>query len=153
MLSHAGYDTSPVQDTIEQDETVCANILQAKELLFSPYQTLHHSVVDEALGIKRTATGSRTQTTILPDINRPDAVVNNISLTVTMNGVPCVADAEVAEFTRDVLALREAGKRKQQIIEKFFDESITATQTRFYPFVAMLFPRYGIGLPSIQTRR
>lgn len=144
MLSRAGYDTSPVQDIIEQDKTVCANILLDKELLFSPYQTLHHSVVDEALGIKRTATGSRTRATILPDINRPDAVVNNISLTVTVNGVPCAVDAEVAEFTRDVLTLREEGKRKQQIIEKFFDESITATQTHFYPFVAMLFRVMGL---------
>lgn len=144
MLSRAGYDTFPVQDTIEQDETVCANILQGKELLFSPYQTLHHSVVDEALGIKHTATESRTQATILPDIYRPDAVVNNISLTVTVNGVPCAVDAEVSEFTRDVLALRDAGKRKQQIIERFFDESITATQTHFYPFVAMLFRVMGL---------
>lgn len=144
MLSRAGYDTFPVQDTIEQDEAVCANILQGKELLFSPYQTLHHSVVDEALGIKHTATESRTQATILPDIYRPDAVVNNISLTVTVNGVPCAVDAEVSEFTRDVLALRDAGKRKQQIIERFFDESITATQTHFYPFVAMLFRVMGL---------
>ena len=144
MLSRAGYDTSPIQYTIEQDEAICANVLQNKELLFSPYQTLHHSVVDEALGINRTTTESRTQAIILPDINRPDAVVNDISLTRTVNGVPCVADAEVIEFTSGVLALRASGKSNQQIIEKFFDESTTATQTRFYPFVAMLFRVIGL---------
>ena len=144
MLMRAGYDTSPVQETIEQDKTICSDILRGKELLFSPYQTLHHSVVDQALGLRRTATGTRTQTTILPDINRADAIINNISLTVATSGLHHEGDPEVAEFTQNVLELKAAGKRKQQIIEKLFSESITATQTRFYPFVAMLFRVMGL---------
>lgn len=144
MLLHAGYDTSPVRETMERDKVICAEILQGKELLFSPYQTLHHSVVDEALGLKRAATGTRTQATILPDVNRADAIINNISLTVAANGSHHEGDTEVVEFTRDVLELKAAGKRKQQIIEKLFSESITATQTRFYPFVAMLFRVMGL---------
>lgn len=81
---------------------------------------------------------------ILPDINRADAIINNISLTVAASGSHHEGDLEVTEFTQDVLELKAAGKRKQQIIEKLFDESITATQTRFYPFVAMLFRVMGL---------
>lgn len=151
MLSRADYDISPVQDIIEQDTTMCADILQDKELLFSPYQTLRHSVVDEALGIECTTTDLRTHSTTLPDIDRPNAVVNNISLTIAANAVIHVVDAEVEEFTRDVLALKIAGKRKSQIIEKIFDEKITALKETFYPFVAMLFRVMGLNCQASRS--
>lgn len=144
MLSRAGYDTSPVQDTIEQDKAACANILQEKELLFSPYQTLQHSVVDEALGIECTAAGSRAHITALPNISRQDAVRNNISLMISASKAFHAADTETAEFACKVSALKLAGKQKQQIVEKFFDESITERKDVFYPFVAMLFRVMGL---------
>lgn len=75
MLLRAGYDTSPVQETMRQDQVVCADVLNGKELLFSPYQTLHRSVVDEALGIHREIAGTQTHTDVLPDIKRTDANV------------------------------------------------------------------------------
>lgn len=144
MLLRAGYDTAPVQETINQDKLICADILQGKDLLFSPYQTLHHSVVDDALGIDRTTAGGGKHSTILPDINRTDAVVNHISLTVATDGFRPGADTEVADFTRKVSGLKTSGMVKQQIVDKLFDESITATQTTFYPFIAMLFRVMGL---------
>ncbi|MCD7906819.1 MAG: hypothetical protein LUH04_03835 [Clostridium sp.] len=144
MLLRAGYDTAPVQETINQDKLICADILQGKDLLFSPYQTLHHSVVDDALGIDRTTAGGGKHSTILPDINRTDAVVNHISLTVATDGFRPGTDTEVADFTRKVSGLKTSGMPKQQIVDKLFDESITATQTTFYPFIAMLFRVMGL---------
>ncbi len=144
MLLRAGYDTAPVQETINQDKLICADILQGKDLLFSPYQTLHHSVVDDALGIDRTTAGGGKRSTILPDINRTDAVVNHISLTVATDGFRPGTDMEVADFTRKVSGLKTSGVPKQQIVDKLFDESITATQTAFYPFIAMLFRVMGL---------
>lgn len=139
MLSRAGYDTSPVQNTIKQDKVTCANILQGKELLFSPYQTIHGSIVDQALGLKRTLTGAERRITILPNINRTNAIINNISLTVSTNETHNSQDVEVVQFTEKVLTFKSMGKSKEQIIKKIFDESKTATQTNFYPFIAMLF--------------
>lgn len=144
MLLRAGYDTAPVQETINQDKLICADILQGKDLLFSPYQTLHHSVVDDALGIDRTTAGGGKHSTILPDINRTDAVVNHISLTVATDGFRPGTDTEVTDFTRKVSGLKTSGMPKQQIVDKLFDESITATQTTFYPFIAMLFRVMGL---------
>ncbi|MBS6952416.1 MAG: hypothetical protein KH230_04200 [Enterocloster asparagiformis] len=144
MLLRAGYDTAPVQETINQDKLICADILQGKDLLFSPYQTLHHSVVDDALGIDRTTAGGGKHSTILPDINRTDAVVNHISLTVATDEFRPGTDTEVADFTRKVSGLKTSGMVKQQIVDKLFDESITATQTTFYPFIAMLFRVMGL---------
>lgn len=144
MLRRAGYDTSPVQEIVRQDQVVCADILNGKELLFSPYQTLHRSVVDEALGICREFSGTKTHTAVLPDIKRTDAIVNNISLTISANGVYSTSDAEVNCFAQQVLDAKRAGKRKHDVIDKIFDDSITATQTKFYPFVAMLFRVMGL---------
>ena len=144
MLLRAGYDTSPVQETMKQDQTTCADILDGKELLFSPYQTLHHSVVDEALGISREVAGAQIRTAVLPDIKRTDAIINNISLTLSTNGAYSASDVEMNGFVQQVLDAKHTGKQKQDIIDTVFDESITATQTRFYPFVAMLFRVMGL---------
>ncbi len=144
MLLRAGYDTSPVQEKMSQDEEVCAEILDGKELLFSPYQTLHHSVVDNALGIHRETTDIETCTAVLPDIKRTDAIINSISLTRSANGAYSASDVEVNSFIQKILDAKRAGKRKQSIIDTIFDESITATQTKFYPFVAMLFRVMGL---------
>lgn len=144
MLLRAGYDTSPVQETMRQDQVVCADVLNGKELLFSPYQTLHRSVVDEALGIHREIAGTQTHTDVLPDIKRTDANVNNICLTISTNGAHSTSDVEVNSFVQQVLDAKSVGERKKNIIDKIFDDSITDTQTKFYPFVAMLFRVMGL---------
>ena len=144
MLLRAGYDTSPVQETMRQDQVVCADVLNGKELLFSPYQTLHRSVVDEALGIHREIAGTQTHTDVLPDIKRTDSNVNNICLTISTNGAHSTSDVEVNSFVQQVLDAKSVGERKKDIIDKIFDDSITDTQTKFYPFVAMLFRVMGL---------
>ena len=144
MLLRAGYDTSPVQETMRQVQVVCADVLNGKELLFSPYQTLHRSVVDEALGIHREIAGTQTHTDVLPDIKRTDANVNNICLTISTNGAHSTSDVEVNSFVQQVLDAKSVGERKKDIIDKIFDDSITDTQTKFYPFVAMLFRVMGL---------
>lgn len=144
MLLRAGYDTSPVQETMRQDQVVCADVLNGKELLFSPYQTLHRSVVDEALGIHREIAGTQTHTDVLPDIKRTDANVNNICLIISTNGAHSTSDVEVNSFVQQVLDAKSVGERKKDIIDKIFDNSITDTQTKFYPFVAMLFRVMGL---------
>lgn len=144
MLLRAGYGTSPVQETMRQDQVVCADILNGKELLFSPYQTLHRSVVDEALGIHREIAGTQTHTDVLPDIKRTDANVNNICLTISTNGAHSTSDVEVNSFVQQVLDAKSVGERKKDIIDKIFDDSITDTQTKFYPLVAMLFRVMGL---------
>ena len=144
MLLRAGYDTSPVQETMRQDQVVCADILNGKELLFSPYQTLHRFVVDEALGIHRENAGTQTHTDVLPDIKRTAANVNNICLTISTNGAHSTSDVEVNSFVQQVLDAKSVGERKKDIIDKIFDDSITDTQTKFYPLVAMLFRVMGL---------
>lgn len=142
MLFRAGYDTSPVSKSIEADTILCKDILQGQQLLFSPYQTLHHSVVDEALGIKKTAVGSQSHSRVLPDIKRTDSVIHNIHLNVSTQNTK-LFDKEVEEFREEVLRLRQKYS-SNEIVEIIHINHITSTQTVFYPFTAMLFRVMGL---------
>lgn len=144
MLERAGYDTSPVRDTIISDTELCQEILQGKQLLFSPYQTLHHSEVDEALGVERQVGTAHAHDAVIPDIERTETVVGNITLNLQTEHQHAAGDEEVEEFRESVLELKREGFSKQAVVTRFFDESITETQTVFYPFVAMLFRVMGL---------
>ena len=49
MLGRAKFDLSTVENEIERDTAECQPILKGKEILFSPYQTLEFSVVNQAM--------------------------------------------------------------------------------------------------------
>ena len=138
MLCRAGYDVFPVREIIDQDKKICKDILRGQELLFSPYQTLKHFVVDEALGLSRKIARNKIQTSVLPNIQKIDPVINNISLIVTAKSYTG-NDEKINKFIEVVLASKAAGEDKQSIIDRLFEEYATATQIKFYPFVAMLF--------------
>lgn len=70
--------------------------------------------------------------------------VNNPGLTISTNGAHSTSDVEVNSFVQQVLDAKSVGERKKDIIDKIFDDSITDTQTKFYPFVAMLFRVMGL---------
>ena len=144
MLFRAGYNTDPVKETIQNDTNECKDILAGKPLLFSPYQTLHHDEVDDALNLKRNHGSYHRNRTILPNVSRPDLVINDLNLSVTVETVSRNEDAEVERFTSYVNKLKLAGKKKREIIDRVFEECITDTQTRFYPFVATLFRVMGL---------
>lgn len=139
MLSRAGYNTNPVKTIIEKDTLECESILKGRELLFSPYQTLRCDEVDEALGIKRSKSTSSKTKTVLPNIARPDHIIGNLDLSVAKTASTGKGDTEVDDFISYVNSLIKAGKSKDEIINIVFNDSIKDTQTRFYPFIAMLF--------------
>lgn len=72
MLLRAGYNVSPVKETMDKDADTCKDILEGKQLLFSPYQTLHCSEVDEALGRIRTVTEGHSNVTVMTGATRTD---------------------------------------------------------------------------------
>jgi len=138
ILERAGYDTSPVNDTIHRDTTLCSRILKGKKLLFSPYQTIKAEEVDAALGISRIVTGARVEEVSIPNMERTTSLVKTIAVS---SGYATIDDQddEVKEFEKQILCLNQTGQTTDAIIQEVFDGMITATQTKFYPFVAMLF--------------
>lgn len=145
MLFRAGYNIDPVRKTMQKDVKNCKDILEGKSLLFSPYQTLHHDEVDDAMGIKRTNGGvQHQQYSILPDMSRLDSKIENLSLNRMVANRNVCRDKEVEKFVELIINLKQLGLSNKKIIDKLFDDAITDTQTRFYPFVAMLFRVMGL---------
>lgn len=139
MLLRAGYNVSPVKETMDKDADTCKDILEGKQLLFSPYQTLHCSEVDEVLGRIRTVTEGHSNVTVMTGATRTDALIHNIKLELDVDSAFSGADKEVNDFKMLVLQLKADGYSKNQIIDRIFDDCITDTQTKFYPLIATLF--------------
>lgn len=144
MLKRAGYDIAPVEELILSDLKICEHILEGKELLFSPYQTLHHTIVDNALGIKKTERTQSNKSIQLPEMNKTNSVISNILLKSNKKNELNQHDPELMDFRNYVLNLQQKGFTSKEIVEKCFEERINDTQTKFYPFIAMLFRAMGL---------
>lgn len=138
MLERAGYNTEPVHEIIQQDTETCAGILQGKKLLFSPYQTIRVGEVDAALGLTRRQITTRTADSYVQVAQRTASLNRRIEL---REGAHSTAehDPQVEHFYEVVRKQYKQGFRKDQIVRSAFESMVTATQTRFYPFIATLF--------------
>ena len=138
MLKRSGYDVSPVAEQIKEDTNLCSEILQGKEILFSPYQTLRCTEVEAALGIVRKA-GTKVKTSaVVPEIERTDSLINQLPLSVPAQSVNS-EDAEIKEFKDEISEIKRVVHTNDKVVQRIFESRITATQTSFYPFIAMLF--------------
>lgn len=138
MLKRSGYDISPVKEIISVDSEICKDILNGKELLFSPYQTLKCTEVDKALGITRNKATVKTATSTTVALERARATITTLHLSVEIERKDD-KDSGVIAFKTMVEELKVRGKNNAEIINQIFANCITDTQTIFYPFVAMLF--------------
>lgn len=68
MLSRSGFDITPVKKQLNEDSNIVVKITKGKELLFSPYQTLSLTIVDNALGIKDSSAYISTKTNNIKSI-------------------------------------------------------------------------------------
>lgn len=148
MLRRSGYDMSEVDEVITADTEKCSFILNGKELLFSPYQTIKRTLIEEALGIKM-GTGSKSQnhiSTFESSVNEREALTSiqtwalNVAEEATMD---LLIDAEDIEFVSKINQMKADGHSSKEIADILFDEYIVATQTTFYPLIATLFKIMG----------
>lgn len=148
MLERSGYDMSSAKKVMQADRTVCADILNGKELLFSPCQTLKRHVVETALGIQL-GIGTNSQ----HSIDTFDSTVDKReALTVTQIwdlNIPKGAATELLtkpediDFLNRVNNLKHHGYNGREIVSLLFTYYEDATQTTFYPLIATLFKIMG----------
>ena len=146
MLERSGYDMTEVAEVMENDRAVCKNILGGRELLFSPCQTIRRELIEEALGVKL-GTGTASQThTFESTVAEREALAKietwalNVAETASLE---LLTESEDVAFVNKVNELKDNGYNSKQIVNKLFDEYITATQTSFYPLIATLFKIMG----------
>lgn len=148
MLDRAGYDVSEVQEIMQADRRICANILDGKELLFSPCATLRRNRVESALGI-RFGVGSTEHHSIdtfqstaderaalaevqIWDLNIPEGAATEL-----------LTEPEDIDFLNRVNDLKCGGCSSGEIVSTLFEYYADATQTTFYPLIATLFKVIG----------
>lgn len=147
MLERSGYNMESVREVITEDTELCADILQGRELLFSPCQTIKRKMVEEALGIEIGADSDEETTmhTFTGLISERQATVINtwaldIAEDVDMGMLNLTEDIAFVNQVNDLVA---AGRDSHQIVDYLFDYYISATQTVFYPLIATLFKIIG----------
>lgn len=148
MLLRAGYDMSDVQDLIAADTEQCKDILDGKNLLFSPSQTIRRTQVEEALGFEM-GTGLESQhhiDTFKSAVGERESLYNTEvwKLNIPENAATgLLTSPEDRDFLQRVNQMVEAGKNSRTIVNTLFDYYIDATKTTFYPLIATLFKIMG----------
>lgn len=148
MLERSGYDMTEVETIIQADKEKCSTILEGKELLFSPYQTIKRDLIEEALGIEmgKGETSQNNITTFESTVNERESL--SIAQTWTLNvseeaAMELLTEAEDIEFINEVNQLKLAGNSSKEIVDMIFKNNATATQTTFYPLISTLFKIMG----------
>lgn len=140
MLKRAGYDTEPVEDIIKSDSEICKNILKGKELLFSPYQTIRASEVEDALQIKRKIINKiKNKEVIKKEVKEESQLYEIILTTGTNKKINNETDKEVESYKKYVHSLNSKLKSKEKLLNEIVKSHRYDTQNEFYPFIATLF--------------
>lgn len=142
MLSRAGYDISPVNEAISQDIETCSNILQGKELLFSPSATLNRSLVENSLGIHLGEDNETNEAIPFDPVSteRTPTTVNTWFLNIPEEAREEYLTTNYDEaFIEEVTSLIEQRQSKTAILNYLMDKYISSNQTVFYPLVETLF--------------
>lgn len=150
MLKRAEYDITPVKERIEKDEEICKDILQGKELLFSPYQTIRHDLINKAIGLKSSKGEKKDRTKVLSESNQsyviPSAknIVETWDLDVAINpNLSLLTSDKDIEFLNNVELLLTKGKNVNEIVDYLFSNYKILKQDNFYPLIATLFKIMG----------
>lgn len=145
MLIRAGYDLHEVQTQMQNDRELCANILQGKELLFSPYQTIRRNQIEEALGIDRAVgdeTGHESIHAFESTVDERESLAEITRLSIANRSIVDYALLTRGcdlRFLREVDELKQAGLNSKAIVNRLFEKHKNDTQTVFYPLISTLF--------------
>ena len=145
MLIRAGYDLRDMEPQMQDDRELCADILQGKEILFSPYQTIRRDQIEEALGIAMESNANSRHESVHTfeteiDLRKSFTNINRLSL-VNISIVDytlLTRDCDL-RFLSEVDQLKQAGLDSRGIVDQLFKNHINDTQTEFYPLISTLF--------------
>ena len=151
MLGRARFDLSSVKEIMESDTEECRDILDGKELLFSPYQTLEYSTVNAALNIEimpQKATGDRPRrgnavAAYQKELSRTLASTQ-VTLDKKVRSISRYVTHDVQIYAEHVKALYESKKSVSRVVDIIVDEHINDKKTEFYPLVETLFRIIGV---------
>lgn len=152
MLKRAQFDTSALigdMDLWHQDLGIGADV----PLVFSPYQTIHYTEADAALGIVRCEIQEEVSSESLQiALDERDANIQRgtiVRLNQSTHGK--MKSADDSDLSRRIRALLEAGTSQDAIADQIFSELRFATKETYYPLVAELFSVCGVSCHALRA--
>lgn len=148
MLSRSGYDMSSVEGRTADDLRTCKDILEGRDILFSPYQTVRRNIIEEALCITLPQSSNSSQSVEMFE-STVDEREAHLSTEVWHLNIPDGAATELLREKEDVDFINKVNELKSceyssaEIVSQLFDYYKNATQNTFYPLIATLFKVMG----------
>ena len=147
MLGRAKFDLSDIDKRIKEDEKICRPLLDGKEILFSPYQTLEYSIVNEALDIQIEFDETRKSSKHIVKLASSVAKLSKEEkLSISTNAAideKLITD-DVRRFIKEVKDLKSKGMKETAIVESLVQNHIGDKKTEYYPLIETLFRIMGV---------
>ena len=149
MLARANFNLDSVMDEVRKDESEVKDILGGKEILFSPYQTLEYSVVNQAMNIvieyhSTNDAQSKQKHLVGKFIKEMVDREKNVSIDRNVNLQSELITDDVLRFSEHVHKLYDQYKDLTRITKVIVDEHVKDKKTEFYPLVETLFRIIGV---------
>lgn len=146
MLSRAGFNISKHKAQLSKDKEKCKVILESKELLFSPYQTIKRGIIEKAIGVKFGAIGINTRINDdkfdveVDNKNQYKKIIVDKKFTKSNKSLYSKNDKKFLKKVNNYIKKKYCTKK---IVDTLFNGYVRTTQIEFYPLIATLFKIMG----------
>ena len=138
MLSRSGFDISSVNNQLRDDIKLTSNILNGKELLFSPIQTIYYKKVCSALGISLLNVNTPRNIDVTPRIQTVIADTKR-SLSLFSTEVTIINSDDTKVLIEKIKTLNSERFNENKILKQLISEHKNDTKDTYYPFISTLF--------------
>lgn len=146
LLEKCQFDITNLPSEIINDFNYIHNHFSNKNIIFSPYQTLNSSVVDNALSlyitINNTTSSSKNTAPSTPTLKIPIPLSNTKTLLTLKNSTSNITVINSAQ--KELEALYQIHKSSKKIIKTFCKNHENDNQDIFYPLISDLFNLIGL---------
>lgn len=144
MLNRAQYDVSPLEEDLNHSAELLG-ISTESTFVFSPYQTVHYTEADKALGIQRTDVRNTGSHSIMPVADNPSAILQGTVVHLTQHKTKeSSTDSYSSDIGVQIHELLQSGLSQEDAAQHLFSDMRYATQETYYPFIASLFSLFGL---------
>lgn len=150
MLGRAKFDLSTVESEVKEAEENCKEILDGKNLLFSPYQTIEYSIANQALNItveRNNDTGDSADR-VMPYIQAIEKKGVNTNQNVVVGKHTSIdrkyATKDTEEYIAHIKELYKTIKNIDKLVQTVVEEHKKDKKTEFYPLIETVFRIIGV---------
>jgi len=148
MLARAKFDLSSVEKEVKEAEESCKDLLEGKNLLFSPYQTVEYSVANQALNITVAQSDSTTINRVMPYANALIRKLGNVNQNVAVEKETSInsklATKDTEEYIAHIKELYKTTKNIDKLVQIVVEEHRKDKKTEFYPLIETVFRIIGV---------